>query len=159
MDAATAPELDEDCVEQVNRLSPRLRLTSPREGDIDVTLLLGEARRDATRRAPFTTQLHRSSLGLSVNLGQGQVEPTYTGVVELFLAGLSGSVTYTADSDVLELDDLAYGEGTITLKHDGNTLFALDLNALDGRRVNLVVNLVDNLVDNLVVEPPARGPR
>ena len=257
-DTTTEPELDADCVEQVNRLQPRLRLTSPNEGDIDVTLLLGEA-----RRSPVTVQLYHSSLGLSADLGQifalsrdlGEdlegveslagvlqlqlvqnqprdyslelnvlealslemssegdtlsaslgasspawhvrvdgnarslsagidlallklvgplrlfadgfaddsatgdgggstgdafaplpepipepTEPVYTGIVELFMAGLSGTVTYTAESDVLELEDLGFGDSTSTLKHDGNTLFALDFNQLEGRRVNLVI--------------------
>lgn len=257
VDPAAPAELDADCVEQVNRLQPRLRLTSPNEGDIDVTLLLGEA-----RRAPLTVQLYHSSLGISADLGQifavsrdlgedlegveslegvvqlqlvenqprdyslelnvlqalnveinsdgdtlsaslgasspawhvrvdgnarslssgidlalfklvgplrlfagafggedsatggsssgdafaplpeplpEQPEPVYTGMVELFLAGLSGTLTYTADSDVLELEDLGYGDSTSTLKHDGNTLFSLDFNQLEGRRVNLVI--------------------
>jgi hypothetical protein len=69
-------------------------------------------------------------------------EPTehhYTGVIELLLSGLSGTVSYTADSDVLSFRDLGFGDDTSTLKHDGNTLLGLDLNALSGRRVNLEV--------------------
>ena len=265
VDTVTGGELDADCVEQVNRLQPRLRLTSPNEGDIDIALLLGEA-----RRAPLTVQLYQSSLGLSADLGQifalsrdlgedlegveslagvlqlqlvenqprdyslelnvlealslelssdgdtlsaslgasspawhvrvdgnarslsagidlalfklvgplrlfadsfeggsatgagssaglaappgdafaplpeplpepAPIEPAYTGIIDLFVAGLSGTATYTADSDVLELEDLGFGDSTSTLKHDGNTLFSLDFNQLQGRRVNLVI--------------------
>lgn len=48
-------------------------------------------------------------------------------------------MSYTADSDVLSFQDLGFGDNTSTLKHDGNTLLGLDLNALSGRRVNLEV--------------------
>jgi hypothetical protein len=254
-----AAELDADCVDEVERLEPRLVLTSPREGDIDVTLLLG-----AQRHAPLKLSLYRQSLGVRIDLGEGLAvarelgedldaihnlsgllelrlvenaardyslelnvleavaaevesdgdvlttslaasspawnvrldgnantfsagfdlaafrlkgplhafadafsdsgggdvtapppgvefappEPTpqapappadrtYTGVLDLFLAGLSGTVRYTADSDVLSIEDLGFGNSTSTLKHDGDDLLALDLNATGGRRVNL----------------------
>jgi hypothetical protein len=74
-------------------------------------------------------------------------EPTehnYTGVIELLLSGLSGTVSYTADSDILSFQDLGFGDDTSTLKHDGNTLLGLDLNALSGRRVNLEVTPTEN---------------
>jgi hypothetical protein len=76
-------------------------------------------------------------------LPQPEPEPEprlYTGVIELLLAGLSGTVSYTADSDVLSFSDLGFGDGTSTLKHDGHTLLGLDLNALSGRRVNLEIS-------------------
>lgn len=257
----TAPtERDPECVEQVARYQPRLVLTSPSEGDIDVTLLLG-----AERRAPLSLELHAESLGLRLDLDEafalagdlgeelegvrdlsgvlelrlvqnrardyslelnvfealsaviesdadtltaslaptapawdirvdgnsrtlsagldlgafqllgplsafagmfegGDVaasgagtapgeEPSfdaaapaeepaprvYTGVIDLFLAGLSGRASYTAESDVLRLDDLGFGDATTTLKHDDATLLALDLNAAHGRRVALEV--------------------
>jgi hypothetical protein len=255
----TDPEFDSDCVDQVTRLEPRLVLTSPHEGDIDVTLLLG-----AERHAPLTLELYRESLGVRVDLDEGlevardfgedleglrtlsgslewrlvrnaardysfefnvlepvsavlesegatltaslaasspawnvrvngntntlsagldlgtlrvlgplrlfadlfdgddsiddaggvtggafdavplpEPEPTpreYTGVIDLLLAGLSGTVSYTADTDVFSFSDLGFGDDTSTLKHDGNTLLGLDLNALSGRRVNLEVS-------------------
>jgi hypothetical protein len=64
----------------------------------------------------------------------------YTGVIDLLLAGLSGTVSYRADTDVFSFSDLGFGDHTSTLKHDGNTLLGLDLNALSGRRVNLEVS-------------------
>jgi hypothetical protein len=256
---ANEPEFDSDCVDQVTRLEPRLVLTSPREGDIDVTLLLG-----AERHAPLTLELYRESLGVRVDLDEGlevardfgedleglrdlsgslewrlvrnaardysfefnvlepvsavlesegatltaslaasspawnvrvngntntlsagldlgtlrvlgplrlfadmfdsddsidgaggvpggafdavplpEPEPApreYTGVIDLLLAGLSGTVSYTADTDAFSFSDLGFGDDTSTLKHDGNTLLGLDLNALSGRRVNLEVS-------------------
>jgi hypothetical protein len=260
--AASEAELDGDCVDEVTRLEPRLTLTSPHQGDIDVTLQLG-----AQRHAPLTLELHRESLGVRLDLdesvdvardsgedleglselsgllewrlvrnaardysvelnvlepvsavmesegdtltaslaasspawnvridgnsntlsagidigalrvmgplrlfaglfvrdetaddaggsgGSGgafdaplpepQPEPApreYTGVIELLLSGLSGTVSYTADSDVLAFSDLGFGDSTSTLKHDGKTLLGLDLNALAGRRVNLEIS-------------------
>jgi hypothetical protein len=69
--------------------------------------------------------------------------PAYTGVLDVFLAGLSGAVSYTADTDVLAIDDLGFGDATSTLKHDNNTLLSLDLNAASGRRVNLRLSPTD----------------
>jgi hypothetical protein len=245
---AGTPDLDEDCVEQVTRLTPRLVLTSPREGDIDVTLQLGSERHE-----PLTLALYHDSLGVRLDLGEAlavarelgedeelesiqelsgrlelrlvenaardyslelnvlekleavidsdgdhlsaslgasspawnvrvdgnsqtlsagvdlaafrlvgplralsslfesddrdsapgllseeEPEPrSYTGILDLFLAGLTGTVSYTADSDVLAIDQLGFGDGTSSLKHDGNTLLSLDLNPTSGRRVNL----------------------
>jgi hypothetical protein len=242
----------------VTRLSPRLVLTSPSEGDIDVTLQLG-----AERHSPLTLELYRESLGVRLDLDESVavahdsgeeleglselsgllewrlvrnaardyslefnvLEPVsvviesegdtlttslaasspawnvrvngntntlsagldlgalrvmgplrlfadlferdasvddagvpggtfdavplpepraYAGIVELFLSGLSGTVSYTADSDVLSFSDLGFGDGTSTLKHDGNTLLGLDLNALSGRRVNLEISPTEN---------------
>lgn len=257
---------DADCADEVTRLQPRIVLTSPREGDIDVTLQLG-----AERHSPLTLELYRESLGLRLDLDEGvevardfgedlqglselsgllewqlvrnaardyslefnvlepvslvveskgdtlttslaasspawnvridgntntlsagldlgtlrvmgplrlfaslferdasvdsagvpgeafdalpepqplpepEPEPReYTGIIELLLSGLSGTVSYTADSDVLSFTDLGFGDGTSTLKHDGNTLLGLDLNALSGRRVNLEVSPTEN---------------
>lgn len=254
-------ELDEDCVDQVTRLEPRLVLTSPREGDIDVTLQLG-----ADRHEPLALALYHDSLGVRLDLGEalavarelgedeglesiealsGQLElrlvenaardyslefnvlekvevvvdsdgeslsaslgasspawnvrvdgnsdtlsagvdmaalrlvgplrafsdlfesddetypsagtsdigllpspevpepRSYTGVIDLFLAGLTGNVSYSADSDVLAIDNVGFGDSTSTLKHEGNTLLALDLNPTSGRRVNLSVSASD----------------
>lgn len=256
-----AVEVEYDCAEQVGRLQPRLVLTSPREGDIDVTLQLG-----AGRREPLALELYRESLGVRVDLNQGvalarelgegldgllelqgvlewqlvrnaardysiefnvlealsaeieadgdtlttslaasspawnvringntstlsagldmgalrvagplrlfaglfggdevrgevtgatgdslgapplppadpEPEPReYTGVIDLLLAGLSGTVSYSADSDVLSFTDLGFGDTTSTVKLDEETLLGLDLNALSGRRVNLEVS-------------------
>jgi hypothetical protein len=238
---------DPDCVSKVERLQPRLRLTSPRENDVDITLLLGE-----DQNAPLTFQLYQHSLGVQVNLAEalavgrdlGQeleglqelsgvlqlqlienqprdyaialnvlntlhvvtnaggesmsaslgasspalslradgnarrltasvglgalalhgplrwlsgmleradadeansdlsapnhpAEPRAAGAIDIFLAGLSGSLSYVADSDILNVDDIGLGGSTSTIKYDGKTLLAVDLNAEHGRRVNL----------------------
>ena len=250
--AAAQPEYDPDCVAELERYQPRLVLTSPSEGDIDLTLQLG-----AGRHEPLTLALYHNSLGVRLDLGEAldlaretgeaddlqnidalagvlelrllenaardyslelnvleaievqvsdagetvsaslgasspasnvrldgntqtlsagldlaafrltgplrafadmieddddvyisdgssgvaavEPEPTYHGVLDMFLAGLSGRVSYTANTDVIAFDDLGFGDQTSTIKHDGNTLLALDLNAESGRRVNLRV--------------------
>jgi hypothetical protein len=253
---ASDGELDPECVDEVERLQPRVVLTSPSEGDIDLTLQLG-----AEHHEPLTLALYHDSLGVRLDLGEalavarelgdeedvenidalaGVVElrlvehaardyslevnvleaietqidsegqsltaslaasspawnvsidgnsqtlsagidlgalrisgplrafaslfegddeelapgdafapsieeeetprRVYRGALELFLAGLSGTVSYTANTDVLAFDDLGYGDATSTIKHDGNTLLSLDLNANAGRHVNLRVS-------------------
>jgi hypothetical protein len=244
--ASSSAEIDPDCVSRVERLHPRLRLTSPREADIDMTLLLGE-----DKHAPLTFQLYKKSLGLQLNLrealsaardlGKGlegleelsgvlqvqllenqendysiavnvlealhivtdmdgkrvsaslrarspalslrvdgnarrltagvdlgafelhgplrwlssmlqetraddqdsrsdaesTTEQRDSGDMDLFLGGLSASFSYVADSDVLNIDNIGLGVSTSSLKHEGNTLLAVDLNAEHGRRVNV----------------------
>lgn len=253
---ASDDALDPDCVEEVERLEPRVVLTSPSEGDIDLTLQLGAAHHE-----PLTLALYHDSLGVRLDLGEalavarelGQDEDVenvdalagvlelrlvehaardyslevnvleaieaqidsegqslslslgasspawdvringnsqtlsagidlgalriggplrafaslfesdddviisgdpfapaqdeedrppraYRGALELFLAGLNGTVSYTADTDVLAFDDLGYGDATSTIEHDGNTLFSLDLNENAGRHVNLRIS-------------------
>jgi hypothetical protein len=59
------PELDSACVERAQRLQPRLRLTSPNDGDVDVALLL-----TAQKKNPVTLQLHSQSVGVLFDLGE-----------------------------------------------------------------------------------------
>jgi len=56
---------DPDCVDQANRLQPRLRLSSPSEGNVDVALLV-----TAERRNPVTLELHRDHVGVELDLGE-----------------------------------------------------------------------------------------
>jgi len=254
----TPPSYDPDCVEQANKLQLRLRLTSPAEGDVDMTVLVG-----AERNEPLVFELHQHSLGLKVDLGEaldaarefgedsdaieklsgvlelqlvenqardysldlnvlqavqvvlntdgeklsvslGATSPAlqlrldgnarrllasmdlgalrvlgplrlfadsfgsnddelvssssdsgfaapapapepepiqrdYHGAVEMFLAGLQGSLEYVAESDQLKLNGLGFGDKTSFIENDGQRLAALDLNAAQGRHVNLVL--------------------
>lgn len=249
-----ATNQDSDCVEQANRLQLRLRLTSEREGDVDVTLQVGQERNE-----PVVFELHEHSLGVRVDLGEAlavarelgedagdyerlagelqlqlvenaardyslelnvlsaieavvrsdgdrmevslgasspalelrvdgnarrmlagmdlrsfrmkgplrlfadafgtdddsdgasfppgeldlvapePAEPNYHGVIDIFLSGLQGTLEYVAESDVLELNGLGFGDATSTIQHDGHSLLALDLNAAQGRHVDLVL--------------------
>lgn len=67
-------------------------------------------------------------------------QPSYTGVVELLLAGYTGKVSYTADSDTFVFSEVSLGDSTSTLEHNGNVLAALDLNPSDGRKFNATVS-------------------
>ena len=59
------PTIDEECAANVARLEPRLRLTSPSEGDIDVDLLLTSAKKN-----PVSFELYHDLLGVVVDLGE-----------------------------------------------------------------------------------------
>jgi hypothetical protein len=63
--ASSDPALDQDCVELVNRLEVRLRLTSAGGDDVDVAVLLTPETRN-----PATLELHSDHVGLVVNLGE-----------------------------------------------------------------------------------------
>jgi hypothetical protein len=243
------PSYDPECVDQANRMQLRLRLTSPAEGDVDVTVLVGQQRHE-----PLVFELYQHSLGVKVDLGEalaaarefgedsdsieqlsGVLElqlvehqardysldlnvlealqvvvrsegdtlraslgasspalqlrvdgnarrlrasvdlgalsvlgplrlfadsfrsddetiefgssltapapepPEPQGAVDLFLAGLEGTLEYVAESDELHLDNLGFGDKTSHIKNDGQTLLALDLNAQQGRHVNLLL--------------------
>ncbi len=250
------PSHDEDCVERADRLQLRLRLTSPRQGDVDIAVLVGQE-----RNQPVVFELHRRSLGLRVDLAEAldtarelgndtadieqlsgelqlqlvenaardyslelnvlsalksvvrskgerleaslgaaspafelrvdgnarrflagldlrsfrmvgplrvfadafvadssedpahepgahdliapepepEPEPSYHGAIDLFLSGLQGTLEYVADSDVLKLSGLGFGDATSKIDYDGRSLLALDLNAAQGRHVDLVL--------------------
>ena len=254
--APSAPSYDPDCVDEANRVQLRLRLTSLAEGDVDVTVLVGQQRHE-----PVVFELHQHSLGVKVDLGEalaaarelgqsadeieqlsgvlelqlvehqardysldlnvlealkavlhsdgdtvsaslGASSPAmqlrvdgnarrflasmdlgalqvlgplrmfadsfgsssadssgvlYTGALaapapapapvprviqgslDMFLAGLEGSFEYVADSDELHLDGLGFGDKTSYIKNDGKTLLGLDLNAQQGRHVDLLL--------------------
>lgn len=70
--AAPTPEpvpsetsLDPDCVDQMNRLQPRIRLSSPSAGNVDVALLL-----TAEKRNPVTLELYQDHVGVVMDLGE-----------------------------------------------------------------------------------------
>lgn len=264
----TAP--DADCVERIATVQPRLHLTSPKDGDIDLTLMVGE-----DRHTPIQLQLYAESLGIQVDLGQtlevardlGDVpddldslsgvvqlqlienatmdysvrvnvleaievsarteenepiqisleassptlelnangntetleftqdwnafrflaplasiasdissdeetvgpypdgdfaappaeepepEKVYTGVVELFLAGLNYTVSYTADSDEIAIRDWGYGDTTSTLKHNDNTLLSFDVNEQAGRKLSATLKKLEDDGVQVVFNP------
>ncbi|MEO8179491.1 MAG: hypothetical protein ABI895_11730, partial [Deltaproteobacteria bacterium] len=249
-DAGDAPSYDSECVDRAKRMQLRLRLTSTAEGDVDVTVLVGQQRNE-----PIVFELYQHSLGIKVDLGEalaaarefgedpdaiqqlsGVLElqlvehqprdysldlnvlealqavvssegdtlraslgasapalqlrvdgnarrllasmdlgalsilgplrlfadsfgsgsddsgalasggasltapaPEPHGAVDMFLAGLEGTLEYVAESDELHLDNLGFGDKTSYIENDGQTLLALDLNAQQGRHVNLLL--------------------
>jgi hypothetical protein len=58
-------EIDLDCEADFATLQPRLRLSSPGAGDVDIAVLLTDQRHN-----PITMQLYDDRLGLSVDLGE-----------------------------------------------------------------------------------------
>jgi hypothetical protein len=64
-DAGSSGSVDEECAQNVAKLEPRLRLTSPSEGDIDVAVLLTSAKKN-----PVSLELYHDMLGVVVDLGE-----------------------------------------------------------------------------------------
>jgi hypothetical protein len=57
--------LDPECVDEVTRAQVRLRVTSPSEGNVDVTVML-----TAERYEPLVFELHQDRLAVTTNLDQ-----------------------------------------------------------------------------------------
>jgi hypothetical protein len=134
------PEVDTECIEQAQRLQPRLRLTSPREGDVDVALLLG-----AQKRNPITLEFGSTRVGVAVDLGELKGTLDSLGEEVEGLAAMDGklglelvrnaALDYSVRLNVLEqlalslVDDdnqriavsLAPSKPTVELRFDGNT--------------------------------------
>ena len=64
---------------------------------------------------------------------------TYTGNIDLSLAGLEAAVTLDGSEDRLIFTGLGFGDTTSTLKFDGTTIAALDVNPNNGRHFDLSV--------------------
>jgi hypothetical protein len=62
---------------------------------------------------------------------------SYTGTIELLLAGLQGSLAYSGNTDKLLFQGLGLGDTSSFLKHNGQTVFQLDLNPDSGRHFDL----------------------
>jgi hypothetical protein len=239
-----APVYDEKCVDQANRLQVRLKLTLASPGNVDMAVLLTEAKRN-----PVTFELHRDHLGVTSDLAEvkatldaagedtsniptlegrlglelrrnadldwsllgnvlsnvvvavadeetaeqvrltvgasspatelrlngnarnivGSIDygtlgvsgplnafrdnfheteydpvtgleipgPTYTGNVEVFIAGYEGSVTFDGSTDHLTLAGLGVGDAASTLKWNDQILAQFDLNRDNGRHFDL----------------------
>lgn len=87
---APAPmnELDPDCVEQAAKLQPRLRLTSPSDGSVDVALLLTPSKRN-----PITLRVGTESVSLVVDLGEIKASLDAAGYEMENLVAMSGKVS------------------------------------------------------------------
>lgn len=66
-------------------------------------------------------------------------EKQYSGVVEMLIAGYTGTMSYTAESDEFRFSNVSLGNRTSTLKHNENVLAAVDLNPNDGRGFDMVI--------------------
>lgn len=64
---------------------------------------------------------------------------TYTGSIDLLIAGYTSTFSYQADSDTFRFSDIGFGDSTSTLKYNDTVLAALDLNADHGRHFDLTV--------------------
>lgn len=96
---STDTTVDTTCVEDAAKMQLRLRLTSPREGDVDVGILLSEQKRN-----PVTLELHQDRLGVVLDLGElkatlDAVEAPVEGLSQLD-GKLSAELVKNADLDV-----------------------------------------------------------
>lgn len=242
----TTATLDPDCVQHATELQPRLRLSSPSDGDVDVALLL-----TSERRNPATLELGHDRVGVQIDLAElkatldaahqdtgnlasmsGKLEfelkrnadhdysfrfnvlstlnvntiddlmqqiafslagnkpsfelrldgnarqltgtyhfgafnlkgplnalyshdseavpsddpnaqpaapKTYTGLIDLLVGGLDGSLTFDGNRDRFTIRAMGLGDKSSTLKLDGNLLAQLDLNPNNGRHFDLSV--------------------
>jgi hypothetical protein len=69
--------------------------------------------------------------------GEELPRPTYTGNVELMIAGYEGSVTFDGATDHLTLEGLGFGNEASTLKWNDQILAQFDLNAANDRHFDL----------------------
>jgi len=131
--------LDPDCVDLMNRLQVRLRLSSPGGSNVDVALLL-----TADKRNPATLELYSDHVGVVANLGEikgtldalgedtgslvslaGQLEFEIKRNAELdysFLANVLEDVKIGVKDDSGEVMNIGIGKSTPTfeLRFDGN---------------------------------------
>jgi hypothetical protein len=245
-EADTSATLDPECVQRATELTPRLRLTSPSDGEVDVELLLTPERRN-----PVTLELGHDRVAVEVDLadlkatldaahqdtgslasmsgklefelernaeldysfrfnvlstlnvntvdelmqqiafslagnkpsfeirldgnarkitgtyhfgafnlkgplnalydGDSEAIPSddpnaqppapkmYTGLIDLLVAGLDGSLAFDGAQDRFEIHALGLGDNSSTLKHDGNLLAQVDLNPENGRHFDVTV--------------------
>ena len=81
---------------------------------------------------------------------ESEPAPEVEGALELFLSGLTGRTSFSGDEDRIEITDLTLGGDTTTVKVDGDTIIALDLNKNAGRKAAIAVQEVRN--GNLRIE-------
>lgn len=112
---------DVECEEDYELLQPRLRLSSPRAGDIDVEILLTEEQRN-----PITLQLYHDRLGAELNLGE---------------------LLETLEASGEELDGVSKLEGVVGVQliRNAATDYSLSLNVVE--RVALVAGEADERVE------------
>jgi len=88
--APSAPSgMDPACVDRINRLQIRLRLSSPSEGNVDVALLL-----TANRENPATLELYSNHVGVVVNLGEIKLTLDALGEDTGSLVSLAGKLDF-----------------------------------------------------------------
>jgi hypothetical protein len=136
----TQSSIDPDCAKQINSLQPRLRLSSPSAGNVDVALLL-----TSSKYNPVTLELYTDHAGIVVDLGDLKKTLDAAGEDTGSLASMVGKVgfevkknaelDYSLQLNVLEdvvvgvraatgeIADVGLGKSvpTLELRLDGNT--------------------------------------
>jgi opacity protein-like surface antigen len=87
--AAPAPEEQaSECETDYDKLQPRLRLSSPKDGDIDVGILL-----TSEKRNPITLQLYSDRIGATIDLGETLAALTAAGEDTSGVQELDGKIS------------------------------------------------------------------
>lgn len=87
------------------------------------------------------------------DLGNPLPGGTYTGMIDLLIGGLDGSVVFDGNTDRLSFEGLGLGDVSSTLKHDGVTLAQLDLNPDAGRHFDVTVENVPDTGTQVTLSP------
>lgn len=127
----TTNELDPECVEHANELQPRLRLTSPSDGDVDVALLLTSARRN-----PATLELHHDGVGVQVDLAELKATLDASHQDTGTLASMSGKLQFE-------------------LHRNANLDYSFRFNVLSSLNVNTVDDLMQQIAFTLAGNKPS----
>lgn len=142
----TSPQYDPECLEDLAKWAPRIQLVSPRDGDIDLSVLLTDQ-----RLSPLTLNLYQREIGARLDLGifktaSERAGRPLDGISDL--AGIlqgrvaeNGTLNYQLELSVTEMVKMVLGDKpeklTITLAPSAKTL---SLN-IDGNGGNVVGQL------------------
>ncbi|HMA97650.1 MAG TPA: hypothetical protein VKP30_33425 [Polyangiaceae bacterium] len=135
------PEYDADCVAELAKWTPRLQLVSPREGDIDLSLLLTDQ-----RISPITLNLYQQKLGVTVDLAKVEAASARAGTPMDGVSSLAGvfsaslvqnaNLDYSLGLSVTDMVKMVLGETpntvSITLAPSPKAL-TLNVNGNTGR--------------------------
>ncbi len=134
------PEDNEECTRELTQVPIRVKVTAPREGDLDLALQIGEPRYE-----PLSVALHQTSLGLEVDLGAaaesaqlliaavegegGQLPFELAGTLSLELKPTDAGAILSFDSTPIRLDAEAPDQrgGERFSAHLGASSLVLDL--------------------------------
>ena len=80
-------------------------------------------------------------------------ESVATAMADIDWKGLSGSVVLEDGMSNLVFSNLGFGDGQSTIKYDGQTVFALDLNKQTGRRADVTITPADPALPQFEISP------
>lgn len=152
-------------------------LLAPSENEVEVQVGVREALRFETdssgsgsamkistdaRDPMFSMLMGETKLAMTVDVGRTRVSGPWgdvqgdgldLGNLDIDWQGLSYQIDLSADSDILNVSNIGLGDGTSTIKLDGETLLAVDLNKDSGRTFDLELSLDEAGLPVLAIAP------